>query len=132
MKKLLLFVTLSLLSIITWTAQDPYDQHTKILQDKPYGAMRIAMDLDVYTVPSNQQPGMVNYIVEFYVKHGAELIAHKYMFTDKPETYNIASYTWESEKKFIMHMRHTDKSNAKTFRVTAGLGDTSTVEMIEE
>lgn len=132
MKKLLLFVTLSLLSIIALTAQTTYDQYTKILQDKPYGAQRIAMDVDVYSVPSNQQPGMVNYIVEFYVKHGTELIAHKYMFTDKPETYNVAGFTWESEKQFVMHIRHTDKANTKTFRVTAGLGDTSTVEMIEE
>jgi hypothetical protein len=132
MKKLLLFLSLSLLSFITLTAQSTYDQNTKILQDKPYGVQRIAMDLDVYTVPSNQHPGMVNYTVEYYVKHGEELIAHKYMFTEAPESYNIASYTWESQKQFIMHIRHTDKPNKKTFRVTAGLGDTSTVEMIEE
>lgn len=132
MKKLVLFLSFTLLSIAALTAQVTYDQHTKILQEKPYGKMHIAMDIDVYSVPSSQQPGMVNYIIEFYVKHGSELIPHKYMFADKPESYNIASYTWESEKQFVMHIRHTDKPATKTFRVTAGKGDTATVEMIEQ
>ena len=130
MRKLILLSMLLIASTIVLHAQETYDNHTKILNDKMVGVKHINMDVEVYRI-IDAKTGKNNFVFEFYVKHGAELIPHKFFLEADANAYNIASYSWDSDRSLTMHIRHTDRTETKTFRLIAENAGTTTVEWLK-